>query len=85
MRECNPQQIVANGTISLVFKMRRFKASVAFVKAYDMQGKEYYSWTKKRIFKSSDETYTVQFSASAGTTVVFGTHDASHRSSTYSY
>lgn len=85
MRDCNPQQIQQPGNITIVVKLRRFKMSVAFIKAFDMNGNEYFSWQKKRIFKSSDKTYTVSFSVSPGTTVVFGTHDASYRSGTYSY
>lgn len=85
MRDCNPQQIQQPGNVTMVVKLRRLKMSVAFIKAFDMNGNEYFSWQKKRIFKSSNKTYTVSFSVSPGTTVVFGTHDASYRSGTYSY
>ncbi|MDD5483531.1 MAG: VCBS repeat-containing protein [Kiritimatiellae bacterium] len=85
MRDGNPQQIQQPGNVTIVFKLRRLKMSVAFIKAFDMNGGEYFSWQKKRVFKTSDKTYTVSFSVSAGTTVVFGTHDASYRSGVYSY
>lgn len=85
VRESNPQQITLPGTIQLAFKMRRYKASVAFVKAYDIGGVEYFSWIKKRIYKSKNKKYYPSFSASPGTTVVFGTHDASYRGGTYSF
>jgi hypothetical protein len=85
IRECDPNQIQSPGTISLTFKLRRFKASIAFVEAYDMKGAKYFSWKKERIFHSSDREYTPSFSASPGTTVVFGTHDASDRGGTYAY
>lgn len=35
--------------------------------------------------KSSKKTYTESFTCLRWTTVVFGTHDASYRSGTYSY
>lgn len=85
VRESNPQQITQSGTITVGFKMRRFKVSVAFVKAYDINGNEYFSWIKKRIYKSKKKKYYPAFSASPGTTVVFGTHDASYRGGTYSF
>jgi hypothetical protein len=85
MRECDPNQIQAPGTINLKFRMRRFKVSVAFFTAYDMEGKVYYSGKKERIMKSSKSTWRPSFTAKPGTTVVFGTHDASCRDGTYSY
>jgi hypothetical protein len=85
VRECDPNQIQSPGTISLGFKLRRFKASIAFVEAYDINGNKYFSWDKARIYKSKSKKYYPSFSASPGTTVVFGTHDASYRGGTYSY
>ena len=85
VRECDPSQIQSPGTISLGFKLRRYKASIAFVTAYDMNGNQYYEWNKARIYKSKSRKYYPSFSARAGTTVVFGTHDASYRGGTYSY
>lgn len=83
VRETNPQQITAPGTIQLNFKMRRFKVSIAFIKAFDMNGAEYFSWTEKRIMKSHEKKVHPAFAAQPGTTVVFGTHDASYRGGTY--
>ena len=85
MRECNPAQIQSPGTVSISFKLRRFKVSVAFIKAYNMNGQEIFSWEKKRIMKSHDKKYHVDFGVGPGTTVVFGTHDANYRGGTYSY
>lgn len=79
IRECDPNQISAPGTVQIGFKMRRYKVSIAFIQAYDMNGNQYYSWTKKRIYKSKSKKYYPSFSVSVGTTVVFGTHDASYR------
>ncbi len=85
VRECDPHQIQSSGTVTVGFKLRRFKASVAFVMLYDINGKEYASWKKARIYKSKTKKYYPSFSVSPGTTVVFGTHDASYRGGTYSY
>jgi hypothetical protein len=85
VREGNPGQIQQPGTISISFKLRRFKISVAFIKAYNMNGQEIFSWEKKRIMKSHDKKYHVDFGVSPGTTVVIGTHDANYRGGTYSY
>ena len=85
VRESNPAQITSPGTITVSFKMRRFKVSVAFIKAFDMNGNEYFSWVKKHIMKSKKKKYAVPLSVSPGTTVVIGTHDASFRGATYSY
>ncbi|MCP4577014.1 MAG: hypothetical protein GY846_12100 [Deltaproteobacteria bacterium] len=85
IRETDPNQISAPGTVQLGFKMRRYKVSIAFVQAFDMNGKQYYSWEKKRIYKSKSKKYYPSFSVSVGTTIVFGTHDASYRGGTYSY
>ncbi|MCF8144257.1 MAG: fibronectin type III domain-containing protein [Deltaproteobacteria bacterium] len=84
IRECDPNQIQSPGTISFYFKLHSYKASIAFVEAYDMNGNKYFSWKKVRIFKSSKKYYP-SFSVSPGTTVIFGTHDASERGKTYSY
>ncbi len=83
VRESNPEQITQAGTVRLNFEMRRFKMSVAFVKAYDMSGKEYYSWEKKRIFKSKKKKYEIIFGVQPGTTIVIGTHDASYQGGSY--
>ncbi len=85
VRECDPNQILAPGTVQVGFKMRRYKVSIAFIQAYNMNGNQYYSWTKKRIYKSKSKKYYPAFQVSPGTTVVFGTHDASYRGGTYSY
>ena len=85
VRECDPNQIQSSGTVTIGFKLRRFKASIAFVTLYDINGKEYASWNKARIFKSKNKKYYPSFSVSPGTTVVFGSHDASYRGGTYSY
>ena len=85
IRESDPNQISSPGTIQLGFKMRRYKVSIAFVQAFDMSGKQYYSWEKKRIYKSKSKKYYPSFQVSVGTTIVFGTHDASYRGGTYSY
>jgi len=85
VRETDPQQITGPGTVTVGFKMRKFKVSVAFVKAFDINGNEYFSWVKKRIFKSKKKKYFPSFSASPGTTLVIGTHDASYRGGSYSY
>lgn len=83
IRESDPNQISASGTVQIGFKMRRYKVSIAFVRAFDMNGNQYYSWEKKRIYKS--KKYSPSFSVSVGTTIVFGTHDASYRGGTYTY
>ena len=85
IRECDPNQIQYPGTVTVGFKLRRYKASIAFVTLYDINGKEYASWKKARIYKSKSKKYYPAFSVSPGTTVVFGTHDASYRGGTYSY
>ena len=85
IRECDPNQIQYPGTVTVGFKLRRYKASIAFVTLIDMNGKEYASWKKARIYKSKSKKYYPSFSVSPGTTVVFGTHDASYRGGTYSY
>jgi len=85
IRECDPNQISAPGTVQIGFKMRRYKASIAFIQAFDMKGNKYYSWEKKRIYKSKNKKYYPSLSVSVGTTIVFGTHDASYRGGTYSY
>ena len=85
IRESDPNQISAPGTVQVGFKMRRYKVSIAFVRAFDMYGKQYYSWEKKRIYKSKSKKYYPSFSVSVGTTIVFGTHDASYRGGTYTY
>ena len=85
IRECDPNQMQAPGTVTVGFKLRRYKASIAFVKLYDMNGNAYASWQKKRIFKSKNKKYYPSFSVKPGTTVVFGSHDASYRGGTYSY
>jgi len=85
IRECDPNQIQYPGTVTVGFKLRRYKASIAFVTLIDINGKEYASWKKARIYKSKSKKYYPSFSVSPGTTVVFGTHDASYRGGTYSY
>ncbi|MBW1780509.1 MAG: hypothetical protein JRL30_07185 [Deltaproteobacteria bacterium] len=85
IRECDPNQISVPGTVQIGFKMRRYKASIAFIQAFDMNGNQYYSWEKKRIYKSKSKKYYPSFSVSVGTTIVFGSHDASYRGGTYSY
>ena len=85
VRECDPHQIQSSGTVTVGFKLRRYKASIAFVQLYDINGKEYASWKKARIFKSKSKKYYPSFSVSPGTTVVFGSHDASYRGGTYNY
>jgi hypothetical protein len=85
IRECDPNQIQYPGTVTVGFKLRRYKASIAFVTLYDINGKEYASWKKARIYKSKSKKYYPSFSVSPGTTVVFGSHDASYRGGTYSY
>jgi hypothetical protein len=85
VREGNPYQMVAPGTVSVTIKMRRWKISVAFVAAVDQNGQVYYSWSKERLFKRKNKTYTVTFNVQPGTTVVIGTHDASYRGGSYTY
>jgi len=86
VRECDPNQIQKPGTITFKFKLHSMCIAVAFIEAYDMNGQKYYSWSKKRIFKSKSKTYYPSFSASPGTTVIFGTTSgASERGRTYSY
>jgi hypothetical protein len=85
VRECDPNQIQYPGTVTVGFKLRRYKASIAFVTLIDINGKEYASWKKARIYKSKSKKYYPSFSVSPGTTVVFGSHDASYRGGTYSY
>lgn len=85
IRETNPEQIQQAGTVTMEFKLRRFKMSVAFVKAFEPTGAEYYSWEKKRIFKTSNKNYTVTFAVRPGSLIVIGTHDACYRGGTYSY
>jgi hypothetical protein len=84
VRECDPNQIQKPGTITFKFKLHSMSIAVAFMEAYDMNGQKYYSWSKKRIFKTSSKTYYPSFSASPGTTVIFGTTSgASERGRTY--
>ena len=85
MRDCDPNQIQYPGTVSFCFKLRRYKISIAFVTLYDINGKQYATWTKERIGKSKSKKYYPSFSVSPGTTVVFGSHNASYRGGTYSY
>jgi hypothetical protein len=85
VRECDPNQIQSAGTVIVGFKLRRYKASVAFVTLYDINGNQYASWKKARIYKSKSKKYYPSFSVSPGTTVIFGSHDASYRGGTYSY
>jgi len=85
LREGNPYQVVAPGTMSVTFKLRRYKISVAFVTAVDPNGQTYFTWSKDRFFKSKNKTYTVTFNVQPGTTVVIGTHDASYRGGSYVY
>jgi len=85
VRETDPGQIQNPGNVDISLKLRRFKISVAFIKAYDMNGNEYFSWEKKKIMSSHENKYHVPFSVSPGTTIVLGTHDAHYRGGTYSY
>jgi len=86
VRECDPSQIQKPGTITFEFKLHSMCVAVAFMEAYDMNGQKYYSWSKKRILKTESKTYYPSFSASPGTTVIFGTtKGASERGRTYSY
>jgi hypothetical protein len=84
-RESDPMQIWTNGTITVNIKMRRFKASVACVLAFDSQGTQYVNWEKCRIFRRQNRNYTVSFAARPYTTVLIITHDASYRGGYYQY
>lgn len=85
VRESDPYQIQSPGTITVHIKMRRFKISVAFVAAFDMNGQPVFNWQYKRLFKRKNKHVSVSFSVPAGTTVVIGTHDASFRGGHYTY
>ena len=65
--------------------MLLYKACIAFVTLYDINGKEYASWKKALKYKSKSRKYYPAFSVSPGAAAVFGLHDASHRGGTYSY
>jgi hypothetical protein len=85
VRECDPYQIQAPGSIGFSIKMRGdFKTSLAFIAVYDINQNQYGTWTKKRISAKSKK-WKPTISVSPGTTVVFGTHDASYRGATYNY
>lgn len=85
VRECDPRQIQAPGSIGFSIKMRGRKKSLAFIEVYDINGNKYGSWPKARIYKRKSKKWKPRISVSPGTTVVFGTHDASYRGATYSY
>jgi len=85
MRECDPNQMQSSGTVTVGFKLRgSYRLSIAFVALYDMNGNQYASWNKKRQKRKSKKYYP-SFSVKPGTTVVFGTFQASYRGGTYSY
>jgi len=85
VRECDPSQIQAPGSVGFSIKMRGRKVSLAFITVFDINGNQYGTWPKKRIYKSKSKKWKPTISVSPGTTVVFGTHDASYRGATYNY
>lgn len=85
IRETNPYQMPHPGTVAVSLKMRKWRISIAFVTVFDMEGNEYYTWSKLRIYKRKNKKYTVIFPCRPGSTVVIGTHKASFRSAVYDF
>ena len=85
IREYNPAQIQYPGTITIRVKLRKRRLAIAFIQAYDMNGKEYFSWQKVRKRKSKNKRYTINISARPGTTIVIGTKSTKLEVASYSY
>ena len=85
IREYNPAQIQYPGTITIRVKLRKRRLAIAFIKAYDLNGNEYFSWDKTRDHKSKNKRYTLNISARPGTTIVIGTKSTKLEVATYSY
>ncbi len=85
IREYNPQQIQQPGTVYIQIKMPKHHLTVAFIKAFDMNGKEYFSWLKKRVYSSKRKRYCHNISVSPGTTIVIGEKTCDLEAANYSY
>ncbi len=85
VRESDPYQMPYSGRVTATFKLRKRRVSAAFVMAYDMEGKPYFSWNKARIYKRKSKSYTVTFPVLPGSTIAIGTHKASWYGAWYSF
>ncbi|MCA1810295.1 MAG: hypothetical protein LC725_12755 [Lentisphaerae bacterium] len=85
VREYNPQQIQAPGTVYIQIKMPKNHLTVAFIKAFDMEGREYYSWSHKRVYKSKSKRYCHNIAVTPGTTIVIGEKTCDIEAANYSY
>ncbi len=83
VRESDPCRMTAPGRITVDIKSRRRKLSVAFVAAFDMQGKQYFGWDMARIYKRKSKWYSVTFPCQPYSTIVIGTHKASYLGTRY--
>lgn len=85
IRESDPYKMPHPGTVTVNLKLRRWRISIAFVTAFDMEGRQYFTWDKARIYKRKNKKYAVTFPCLPGSTVVIGTHKASLRSALYDF
>ncbi len=85
IREYNPQQIQQAGTAYIQIKMPKWHLTAAFIKAYDMKGKEYFSWEKVRQYKSDRKRYCHTISIQPFTTIVIGEKTSEIEAANYNY
>ncbi len=83
VRETDPQKMALPGRVLIEFRMRKHKISIGFVMTYDMNGQQYFEWSKMRLCKRKGKKYEVVIPVQPYSTLVIGTHDAKLGGITY--
>ncbi len=83
VRETDPLKMTKPGRVLLDLRLRKRKISIAFVMAYDMNGNQYFEWSKMRLIKRKGKRYEVVIPFQPYSTLVIGTHDAKLGGITY--